>query len=674
MPTSLLTRLDSLAHWRRLLDRTVEYLAAGMDASGLLDAPGRSVAAAMRQRLASDRLVLAFVAEFSRGKSELINALFFADTGRRVLPATPGRTTMCPVELAWDPQQPPALSLLPIATRAGGQTVLALREQPELWREVPLPVGDGAALADALQAVTRVQKVPLADARALGFWNDDHTEDNPPLDAQGMVEVPAWRHALINYPHPLLKRGLVVLDTPGLNAIGAEPELTLSLLPTAHAAVFLLAADTGVTRSDLAVWRDHLGDRSCERFVVLNKIDMLADPLLDAAAVAGQVQRQCDDAAATLGVDGSRVFAVSARQALTARMHGDDAALAASGLQRLEDALLNELLPQRSQVIGRMVEDGVLALQQHGQARLAERQRQQADQLHELRSLRGKSAARLQLMSRRLDAEAAEFEQCAPKLTALRAVLMRQQQAVLDPLSGDRLRDLLREMRKVSQGTLFKLGAAKAFNRLGEQLLASLTTAERGLDELDRLLRASVQPLNAEYGLNLEVPLRPALDGHGRELDRVREGYSRYVGMTQLWRLAQPDFMDRFCRLLHSRLRVVFEGACLDVEQWGQLVSSQIDSQLRDRRQALAQRRESLTRVRQAEDGLERSIAALASLQAQCERLASQLETDVDQLRHLAAMPPAAAVAASAATAATAAAPPRPAHLQLVQAVAGVAA
>jgi hypothetical protein len=61
------------------------------------------------------------------------------------------------------------------------------------------------------------------------------------------VEVPAWRHALINYPHPLLKRGLVVLDTPGLNAIGAEPELTLS--PAAQRARHGVhpGADTGVT-------------------------------------------------------------------------------------------------------------------------------------------------------------------------------------------------------------------------------------------------------------------------------------------------------------------------------------------------------------------------------------------------------------------------------------------
>ena len=190
-PGAALARLDSFAAWRRALARAVERLQTQLDAHGLLDVPTQALGQSVRQRLLCDRLVLAFVAEFSRGKSELINALFFADTGRRVLPATPGRTTMCPVELAWDPQQPPALALLPIATRAGGQPVLALREQPDLWHEVPLPVGDGAALADALQAVTRVQKVPLAEARTLGFWSDEHPEDNPPLDAHDMVKVPA---------------------------------------------------------------------------------------------------------------------------------------------------------------------------------------------------------------------------------------------------------------------------------------------------------------------------------------------------------------------------------------------------------------------------------------------------------------------------------------------------
>ena len=640
MNSAILTRLDSLAAWRRGLDRSIERLADLLADQELLEPQGRAQTVALRQRLAADRLVLAFVAEFSRGKSELINALFFADTGHRVLPATPGRTTMCPVELAWDGEQPASLALLPIATRSGGQTVQALREQPQLWRRLDLPLGDGVAMAQVMQQVVQVQKVPQAEARALGFWNDEQPDDNPPLDEQGLVEVPAWRHALVNYPHPLLKRGLVVLDTPGLNAIGAEPELTLSLLPSAHAAVFVLAADAGVTRSDLAVWRDHLGDRGCERFVVLNKIDALRDPLLDAEQVAAQVQQQCEVASRLLGVDGDRVFALSARQALAARVQGDAAALVQSRLPALEQAFLTQLLPQRSRVIGHMVDEGVQALSQAALRRLTARQREQAEQLFELQSLRGKSMARLRLLASRLEGETTEFERCAPRLAALRAVLARQQQALIDELSVDRLRDMVRQLRDGGRGSLLKLGSSRSFSRLGKQLRERLTATEQGLAELAQMMGASIVPLNADCGLSLLVPAPPLLDGYRRELARIEDGYSRYTGITQLWRLAQPEFMDRLSRLLHSRLRVVFEGVANDVELWGQAISQQIDEQLRERRRALMQRREAHARVREAENGLELSIQALESLRLQSQRLQASLTQEIDSLRMLAASPP----------------------------------
>jgi len=64
-----------------------------------------------------DRLTIAIVGEYSRGKTELINALFFGDLGRRLLPSTPGRTTMCPVEIGYDARRMPSLRLLPIETR-----------------------------------------------------------------------------------------------------------------------------------------------------------------------------------------------------------------------------------------------------------------------------------------------------------------------------------------------------------------------------------------------------------------------------------------------------------------------------------------------------------------------------------------------------------------------------
>jgi predicted GTPase len=70
--------------------------------ASLTDAATEQRIARTLARLEDDKLSVAFVAEFSRGKSELINAIFFAEYGQRILPSAAGRTTMCPTELLWD--------------------------------------------------------------------------------------------------------------------------------------------------------------------------------------------------------------------------------------------------------------------------------------------------------------------------------------------------------------------------------------------------------------------------------------------------------------------------------------------------------------------------------------------------------------------------------------------
>jgi hypothetical protein len=91
--------------------------------------------------------------------------------------------------------------------------------------------------------------VPVEEAKRYGLYDEEDPDAAGHAGRNGMVEISHWRHAIINFPHPLLKQGLVILDTPGLNAIGTEPELTLNLIPNAHAVLFILAADTGVTRA-----------------------------------------------------------------------------------------------------------------------------------------------------------------------------------------------------------------------------------------------------------------------------------------------------------------------------------------------------------------------------------------------------------------------------------------
>ncbi len=611
MTPSFAISLDALSGWRTTLARRLADASRYLSDHDMIDPPAAAQLEGLRARLASEKLVVAFVAEFSRGKSELINAIFFADTGRRVLPATPGRTTMCPVELGWDAEEGAALMLLPIETRLQGLSLAELRPQRRAWTVHPLELSDPERLAGSLQEVTRTKWVTKHLAAELGFWDDARPDDNPPVDERGAVEVPAWRHALINYPHPLLKQGLVVLDTPGLNAIGAEPELTLSLLPSAHATVFILGADTGVTRSDLAIWRDHLGTHALSRFVVLNKIDALADPLATVEEVEAQIASQCLQTARTLGVGTERVFPLSARQALAARVAGDDQALLASRLPALEAALGSQLLPQRRQVLEQAVIDGAQQLETHVTRRLGDQRRQLAEQMLELRGLRGKSGGKLRLMIGRIDGETEEFEQCTVRLQALRTVHSRMLKDTLQGMSSDRLRDEVALMQTHMSASLLNLGARKAFVSLCGRLRGLLQGAQRGSNEIRDMLGASFGKLNGEFGFSLAMTKSPDLSGFIAELIEIETGYTQYLGLSHALRLSQPKAMEQFRRMLVSKLRVVFENASAEIELWNKATSSQVDLQLRERRRNFRRRRESLERVQTAASDLELRIAEL---------------------------------------------------------------
>ena len=640
MTPSFAGSLDALSAWRSLLVERLDGLSQFLKAHQLVDEPVAVQLDMLRGRLSSDKLVVAFVAEFSRGKSELINAIFFADLGRRVLPASPGRTTMCPVELAWDVSQSPILSLLPIESRLEGLPLSELRLQPRAWRHVPLRVGDAEQLSQALLEVTHTEWMPKDRARELGFWDDQQLSDNPPTDDLGRVQVPAWRHALINYPHPLLKQGLVVLDTPGLNAIGAEPELTLSLLPSAHATVFVLGADTGVTKSDMAIWRDHLNTHALSRFVVLNKIDTLRDTLLTPKQVDAQISSQRGDAARTLDVPVDRVFPLSARQALSARIAGDDVELHGSRLPELEDALGARLLPQRREVLEHMVLGAAQQVETHMARCLGDGRRQLAEQLLELRGLRGKSGAKVGLMLKRIDAETEEFEQCTSRLQAMRSVHSRILKEQMVGLSTDRLHEEVTTMETSMSASFLNLGAKKAFIVLCRRLKNLLADAQRRSSETREMLGVSFGRMNAEFGFSLALTKGPELERFERELGLIERNYVQYLGPTQALRLSSPKFMDQFRRMLVSRLRVVFENASGEVELWNKTASAQVDSQLRERRRNFRHRREALERVQSAAGDLEERITELESQDRQSQQMLARATELIESLRDQACAAP----------------------------------
>ncbi|MBI5926196.1 MAG: dynamin family protein [Aquabacterium sp.] len=627
MPT-FASHLDALGQWRADTDAKLAALARFAREHDLLDDASAEWFEAMRHRLSGEKLMVAFVAEFSRGKSELINAIFFSDKGRRMMPASAGRTTMCPVELGYDAEDPVGLSLLPIDTRLEAASLAEYRRQPKEWTWIELDLSNPDGMAQALSEVMRTRMVTPDEAGRLGFWDAERPEENPPLQPDGTVEVPVWRHARINLPHPLLKRGLVVLDTPGLNAIGTEPELTLGLLPQAHATVFILGADTGVTKSDLSIWRDHLCGPALARFVALNKIDSLADPLSTPEQVEQTIQRQCDSVAQTLEIPAAHVFPISARQALAARLTGNHSGLGESRLETFENALSEGLLPRRRENLGQAAVQGAQQFQVQLNRRFGEMRRLFADQLHELRGLRGKSSGKVQLMLQRVQAEATEFEQCTARLQAMRSVHARMLRNALHELSADRLRQEVDVLQQVLGGSWLPLGAKKSFIDLCARLRDLIEQAQQRNDEIHAMLVASYAKLNAEFGFSLVADVPLDVRKYTDDLNLIERNYVQYLGLSQAFRLAQPGFQEQFRRMLISRLRVVFETVSNDIELWNKTASAQVDSQLRERRRNFKRRYESLDRIQSASNELD---TRLQEVQAQDERVL-QLQTHLGAL------------------------------------------
>lgn len=607
-------QFDQHGAWRREFALRLKLLAEWMKDHDLLDAAVEERLHRLEAQVRSDKVMVAFVAEFSRGKSELINAIFFAGYGRRIMPASAGRTTMCPTELGYDADVPPCLRLLPIETRLQTQALMEWRMVPEKWTRIDLDVNDPVQLAQALEKVAEVRHVSKDEARALGFWHDSSPEDNPRVGADGLIEVPKWRHALINIAHPLLKQGLVILDTPGLNAIGAEPELTVSLIPQAHAVVFILAADTGVTKSDLSIWREHLiteGDGCDARLVVLNKIDTLWDALSTPEQVQAQIDKQRATSADILGLPESQVIAVSAQKGLVAKVTRDKALLQASHLPALELALGQGVMGQRQKILRTAVAGGIGELRTEAGRAMHIRRRDLAEQMIELRGLRGKNVSVIKHMRSRIEQEQTEFDTSGAKIHAVRSVHLKLLREVFNLLSTPTLKAELAELTHTLKQPGIKLGVKKAYGQTFSRLREGLQKSQILSGEIQSMLTASFRQLNAEFSFSLQAPKEPELTRYAHDLELIERSHLQYLGVGNVLKLAQAEFSERLVRALATRLRMVYESALGEVELWNKSAASQLDAQLRERRRNFGRRLEAIERIQQAASGLDERIAEI---------------------------------------------------------------
>jgi replication fork clamp-binding protein CrfC len=609
----------------------LERYRAWIGAADLTDAATDQRFSRVRTRLTDDKLSIAFVAEFSRGKSELINAIFFADYGQRVLPSSAGRTTMCPTELLYDETFPPSIRLLPIETRAEAQSTSDFREQSHVWTVLPLDISSGEGMLEAFKQVSLTKRVPVEDAKRYGLYDETDQDMATSVGQDGLVEISQWRHAIVNFPHPLLKEGLVIIDTPGLNAIGTEPELTLNLIPNAHAVLFILAADTGVTKSDIDVWRNHIGTGP-GRMVVLNKIDSMWDELRTPAEVELQISGQVAAAAQTLNVPEHQVFPISAQKGLVGKINRDAELLEKSRLPALENALSGELIPGKQEIIRAQLASEIDEMSSSRQALLAARMRNVVEQLVELRSLRGKNQNIIEHMMKRVELEKKEFDGSLLKLQGTRAVFTRLSTEVFTSLGMDILKEDIRNTREAMEKSKFSSGLRQAVKHFFAQIQNNLALSSGKTEEISAMMTVMYRKFSTEHGLALSTPMPFSLQKYRKEIEMIEGVYHKQFGTAAIMTTPQVVLMTKFFDSIASRVKQSFLQANRDVEAWLKVVMAPLEAQIWEHKAQLKKRKQSIERIHMATDSLEEKLESLEQMQADLDeqkKMLLQLEAEL---------------------------------------------
>ncbi len=562
------------------------------------------------ETLRSDKLTIAFVAEFSRGKTELINAIFFADYKRRLLPSEIGRTTMCPTELFFDNASPdPYVRLLPIETRFNDISIAELKKEPGHWVTLPLDIQSADQMAATFREVVKVKRVTIEEAQRLGLYNE---EALVPVAKKGAppthVDVPMWRHAMISFPHPLLQQGLVILDTPGLNALGTEPELTISMIPNAHAVIFVLAADTGVTRSDLDIWQYHItkfrqGNQN-GLVATLNKIDALWDEMKTKADIDASITAQCKETARLLDIDVRNVFPVSAQKALVAKSKQDPELLAQSRILALEALLADEIVPSKQRIVSDNIARQIGALLNESRQLVANRLASSQHQLSDLSSLASRNKDVLQQLTEKTRERQAAYQNSVKYFQSSRRSLAQQAKTMVDELSVASFDQMVTRMRKTMTDSWTTAGLKTGMKALFDSARDTMQVVTRHAEQTRALIDSIYRKFREDNDMpEIKFPELTLL-GYLAELETLYQHEEEFRNSTVTTMTEQSLVVKKFFISLVSHVREVFVKASQETDRWLGNVMNPLVQQIEENKLLLEKRLETLCKINESSESL----------------------------------------------------------------------
>ncbi|WP_297421899.1 dynamin family protein [Clostridium sp.] len=265
------------------------------------------------KRIANDSFNIAIVGEFKRGKSTLINALL----GKDILPT----------------------DILPCS----------------------------ATLNRITYNVSPLVKIEYKDGKVEEISIDNLPNYVTKLTDESTKISEKVKEATVYYPINYCKNNVDIIDTPGLNDDNAMTDVTLSVLPQVDAAILVIMAQSPFSEYERDFLENKLLTNDLGRILfVVTGIDRCDEDEVDRVlkSISDRIEKYVlKKAVKTLGENSEefavyrrklgkpKVFGISAKQALKAKIKGDDALLEKSCFPKFEKQLELFLTEDRGAVV-----------------------------------------------------------------------------------------------------------------------------------------------------------------------------------------------------------------------------------------------------------------------------------------------------------------------------------
>ena len=681
-------RLNQLQSWRKAITAEIQYVSETLQENKFIRADDVRRFANLKQAIAAECVTLVFVAEIARGKSELINAMIFSDLGRRLLPSGLGRTSRCVTELRFDRTIETSVRCLPIETRESSLTFSELSADPSAWHLIPFDADKPKSVAAAMTKLSETRLVSMADAVAWGLHGLHGTHStgslgsgadtsinkpvqNNPSDAT-LVEVSRWRHAVVNFPHPLLDSGLVIFDAPGLVAFLAEPEWARHRLPKADATLLVLDVGESMTKRDLAVWRDYMGggrilrgsqfsgdektatesapELKQVRMVVLNKIDDLDIDTARPQATANremllEIDRRVSETADLLRMDPINVVPVSAKLGLVGKLANDQDKTLKSRIYQLERGIAANLPRDRQQPLTHDAINALSGALQAAQTALDLARFETLESLSALSNMRAKNDKVMATIIAKTKNKQARVIETLKELKSIKAVQTRLSEDLAEVANVAAAKRDIERAKKSIGASIVPATTTEALAQYFVATQAKLDSLDEKVDEIRSLFAHVGKKLRSDFGLSnvraFDVHLFPTQRFH-TELAKARESADAEFSKTSSLLLKRGSVLAKqFDELVGTRVQHIFEIAHRETATWVRGLYKAIERPLEEARGRLEHTEESIGKVKSAEldlaeriselqaalDAIKQKHSALAIARARLEKFADEMQS-----------------------------------------------